>query len=172
MTDTTKTFLEEVKFAYSIIDDITEWDDCPAFDDEFRKLIMDVPDNLENKDYVECGSYRPYDDPAAALYRMLWLVKPKQVNFSDMYKTRLFWFMSKDKQVIVTVELYKYEPALYFYALRPLVDTSGVCGIWAGRPGADNGITLIDETAKAFVSLVKHAAGTQHMIYGGNDFEV
>lgn len=172
-TDITKSTLERIQFVRSMMEEGFDWkgNHYPSFDEEFRSLINKKVEGVEYEKYVECGSYRP-NDPVSALFRLLWLIEPSGVDFSDMYKTRLFSFMSIDARVIITVELYKYEPALYFYAPKSSVDSSNTSGVWCGVPGADNGQLLTDETGNAFIEMVKKAVSTPHMIYGGNKFEV
>lgn len=120
---------------------------------------------------VECGSYKPAIDTPTALYRLVYLLNPPKVDFSDMYKNSLFMFFSTDGRFGVNVYLYKYELGLYFYAPKELVkDTSG--GLWAGWPGADNDVELLDEEGKLFFEVVKAAIEYKWSVYPGNGFEV
>src|SRR3990167_3621736 len=99
----------------------------PEFDWEAHRENGDEPDRLdkvfrscievgwpkEGAKYASCGSANVEDTPRA-LYRLLFLCKPKQVDFSDMYKNCLFGFFSTDRRFFVSVELFKYEVGLYF----------------------------------------------------------
>jgi hypothetical protein len=173
MSIETATFIEQVQFVRSMLNEDFDWEahDYPDFGDEFRNLIETDLSNLKYEDYISCGSFDP-ESTTDELYRLLWLVQPKQVDFSDMYKTRLFEFASKDLKCIVTVELFKYELALYYYALRPLVDASKASPVWVGHPSGDNGVKSTDETVNAFLDLVQVAVKSTHLVYGGNNFEV
>lgn len=55
---------------------------------------------------------------AAGVYRLAYLVKPRRVNFGNMYKCGLFRIFSPDRRFMCRVELFKYDLALYFYC-RP-----------------------------------------------------
>lgn len=54
----------------------------------------------------------------AGVYRLAYLVQPKRVDFSDMYKCRLFRIFSPDRRFMCSVELFKFELTLYFYCRR------------------------------------------------------
>lgn len=138
-------------------------------EDLFREAItLEAP---ENPDLFQCGSYKP-SDTTKCLYRLLWLCEPPNVAFNDMYKKRLFSFYSTDKRFAVTVELFKFELGLYFYAPRATIDTSGMSPFTAGDPDADNGQVLTDEVGKQFFEAVKLAVEHEWCVYGGNDFVV
>lgn len=138
--------------------------------DVFRKCIKPLPDNLDGSAFSEFHSWRPDDSPAT-LYRLLWLVEPKEVKFGDMYKAHLFSFMSADERFIAAVELYKYEVGIYFYTNAENIETKNN-GVWGGWPGADNHVRLKDGVDGDFVEMVKAIANTVLMVYGGNNFEV
>lgn len=142
-------------------------------EEEFRQCISTVVDDDGDDRYakmVSCGSAK-VTDTAKGLYRLLYLVRPKLVPFDDMYKNRLFMFTSEDGRCLVSVELYKYEIGLYFYAEKILVGGKGSC-VTSGYPGADNGWDTTDATAKAFFDLVVKAANSEWDVYPGNDFTV
>jgi hypothetical protein len=106
-----------------------------------------------------------------ALYRLLFLLNPPSVNFSNMYKSRLFTFSSRDDRFWVDVHLFKYELGLYFSARKESVIGQGR-DFFAGHPGADNGWSLSDEEGQKFFEMVKMAANYEWIIYSGNDFKV
>mgnify|MGYP003440187334 CR=1 FL=1 len=60
---------------------------------------------------LKCGT-------PAGLYRLAYLVKPRRVDFGDMYKCGLFRLFSPDRRVMCRVELFKYELTLYFYCRK------------------------------------------------------
>lgn len=166
-------FVDQLKVASLMLDDESE-DAIYGYDfkTEFQKLIYPTLPVFDEAAYLQCSSVRFEEDAVGALYRLLWLIQPERVDFSQTYKTRLFSFMAANNSVLVSVELYKYEPCLYFYAQRAALDLSQVGNIWAGFPGADNEVKVIDETAQGFISLVIKAATTSMLIYGGNNFVV
>ena len=106
-----------------------------------------------------------------ALYRLLYLIRPSEVDFSDMYKTCLFTFRSVDKRFMVAVQLFKYEVGLYFYCRKEYVGGKG-SGVIAGMPGSDNGWNCTDPDGIAFFEMIKKAVGNKWMVYDGNNFEV
>jgi hypothetical protein len=122
---------------------------------------------------AEVGSRKAGDTPRA-LYRLLWLMRPTDVDFSDMYKSGLFAIESPDRRYAVVVELYKYAIGLYFYAPRETVPPKMVRGfdIQSGIPGVDNGWKTTDPVAVKFFELVCRAADREWDVYGGNDFKV
>jgi hypothetical protein len=173
MTMNETTFDEQVAFLTSMLSDDFDWEanDWPDIRDEFRKLIVTDVTPSDGDKRFDCGSYEPKGTPDS-LYRILWLVGPKTVDFSDMYKTRLFTFASKDLRYWVTVELYKFELGLYFYEPEDAIDASRLSGVQSGRPGADNGVSIKEPSAVAFFDLVKAIVEATHEIYSGNNFEV
>jgi len=152
-----------------------DWDTHDS-DDYPEKLFRECtqvgwPENEEeSKKYVECGSVEA-EDTAKGLYRLFYLLKPKSVDFSDMYKNRLFGIFSADKRFLVEVYLFKYELGLYFFAPRETIKGEGSCVV-AGWPGADNGWHCDDEDGNAFFKMVEQAADYTWDVYPGNDFKV
>ena len=62
----------------------------------------------------DCGSVKFADTPKA-LYRILYLMKPAVVDFSDMYKTgSLVDLTDPDELYLCSFQLWKYESAFYF----------------------------------------------------------
>jgi len=131
--------------------------------------------------FVECGSTGRHfgkikvKDTARGLYRLLFLVRPKKVDFSDMYSSEMFHFFSADLRFMVRVYLYKYELGLYFYCRRSLMsnDQDGrAMQIYCGVPGVDNGLRCNDQDGQRFFEMVVRAAKFKWLVYGGNDFEV
>lgn len=170
MEQTTISYDELLKMLQPDYDYDEHWDKYGEPVEEYFKQVitLEVPENLE---LFQCGSYHPSDTPKC-LYRILWLCGPSSVRFDDMYKRTLFMFLSSDKRFGVQVDLYKYELALYFYAPKAMIDTSGMSWITSGIPGVDNGQTLTDDDGKKFFEIVKLVIESEWCVYGGNNFEV
>ena len=142
-----------------------------GLDEEFRQCITLEFDEEEAKGkYYECGSWRSPDTPRG-LYRLLYLCKPKEVDFSDMYKIPLFFIFSKDMKFSVTVYLFKYELGLYFSCPRNVIEGQG-SGIRAGAPGSDNGWHCTDPVGNAFFDMIMKITEFEHTVYSGNNFIV
>lgn len=149
-----------------------EQDHPDDLDDLFRAcVIVENAVSKEGKKYVSAGSACVENTPDS-LYRILYLLKPKHLDFSDMYKTRLLSFFSGDRRFFIDIGLYNYEMDLRFYALRELVDMSEATGVYCGVPGTDNGYRVTDEDGKACFAMVKEAVEYTWCVYPGNDFEV
>lgn len=164
---------EQIDLIMAMLQDDFDYEahDYPQIGEEFRRTISTNVTEAEAK-YIECGSCDLEDTPYA-LYRLLWLVNPSEpIDFSDMYKHEVLAFMSADKRFLVSAYLFKYELALYFYALRELVDTSEASAVWAGMPGAYNGTRCTDDDGNAFFEMVRTVLNTEHCVYGGNNFDV
>jgi len=139
-------------------------------DDLFRASVVVNPTLPERPDLYECGSAKA-SNTAAALYRLLFLLQPKEADFSDMYKSEFLRFGSTDGRFLVTAEFFKYELGLYFYC--PKACLSGHRrGVIAGHPGADNGTRCDDPEGQQFFELATRAMESKWMVYPGNDFEV
>ncbi len=159
------------------VDDDMDWIDEQA---AFRACI--ITDNIEPYavDKVQCGSFGFYhvgdEETPKGLFRLLELVGPKKVSFANMYKGSLFEFASFDGRFFVTVELFKHELSLYFYAPAESIVNESASGIRTGAPGrntdSDNGWHLTDSEGKAFFDMVVKAATTKQNFYSGNDFWV
>jgi hypothetical protein len=105
METTKKTFRQKVDQILTMLKPDFDWDkhyeqdDPDDLDDLVRECaIVGWPEGEEAKKYLECGSAEVQSTPAA-LYRLLYLLKPKSVDFSGMYKTHLFGIFSDDKAV-------------------------------------------------------------------------
>jgi len=131
--------------------------------------IGELPEEESGK-FASFGSTAVTNTPEA-LYRLLFLFKPPSVNFSNMYKSKLFTFSSRDGRFWVDVHLFKYELGLYFSAPKETVIGKGR-DFFAGCPGSDNGWSLSDKDGQRFFNMVKMAANREWTIYGGNDFRV
>lgn len=176
MTDATQAnWTDTAKLLIASMGEDFDWDSGAAedldFEADFRSVVKIIPDDLE-VEMMEFGSHKTEDTPYS-LYRLLWLCKPKKVNFSDMYKTPLFCVMPPDQSCLVQAYLYKYELALYFYAPKSEIALKfNNHGVLSGAPGHDNGWTCTNENVNLFVQLLIKALETEHVVYGGNNFEV
>lgn len=143
------------------------WDQAGSKDvgDTFRECVHLVgPD--ETGDWFQCGSFG-FDNTAKVLYRALYLLRPKSVDFTDMYKSELFCFCTPDRRFLCQFYLFKYEAAVYCFAPREAIGGQG-SAIIAGAPGADNGWFCNDETGSLFFDVVK--AALEHAGYPGSDW--
>lgn len=173
MTDTP--WMDTAKLLIASMGEDFDWDSEEAedlyFPDDFRSVVKIVPEGFD-KPLAEFGSKKMEDTPYS-LYRLLWLCKPKSVDFSDMYKTQLFCVMPPDESCLVQVYLYKYALALYFYAPKSDLEmTFNNGGVLSGVPGSDNGWRCANENVNLFIDLLVKAAETEHIVYSGNSFEV
>ena len=147
-----------------------ETDDSEGIEDEFRKCAkVFVP--AEGMDYQDCGSYKALDTPKA-LYRLFYLLEPKSVDFSNMYRGTLFAFVSADERFLVQVSLFEYELGLFFLAPEETIDRSEAACVMAGWPGADNRLRLTDPVGVAFFEMVKKIIEHEFEVYPVGDFKV
>lgn len=114
-----------------------------------------------------------FDDTPKSLYRFLYLWEPKDIDFSDMYKSHLKLIRIHEKGAI-SLSLYKYELAGYLYVtpdqIRPR--QKHAIEISCGVPGVEIE-ALIDnsEVYKEF-KIFKGLLEMEHNVYGGNGFVV
>lgn len=164
-------YIESLKLVNDMLDPSFDWDnwDGEDVDTTWRECAILVPHDEEG-DWFSCGSAELTDTPKA-LYRVLWLMRPKSVDFSDMYKDSLLCIATPDKRFVATFDLFKYMAGVRFYCPKDLIGGRGT-GIIAGAPGADNGWHCTDEVGNLFFNTVKAILEYKHMVYGGNDFEV
>lgn len=155
--------------------DVNQYGDDESPDPEslFREIFLTHIYELDGDRKVgthDCESVRL--SGAAAFYRLLFLTKPKQLDFSDMYKSgSLFALVSPNGEFVADVEFWKYEPTIRFSALVEHLEGQSrpvTCGI----PGSDNGWRAKDPELKAWIALLLRCLERKWMIYSGNDFEV
>jgi len=113
------------------------------------------------------------EDTPKALYRALYLGKPSEVDFSDMYKTgMLFGFKSPCGYFFSTIELFKYEFGVYCYC-KAREDIGGLAhGVQGGWPSCDNGTHCKNPVGQLWFGTLKLALEYEHDVYPGNDFKV
>lgn len=136
--------------------------------------LVDNVTKLPERGVIECGGCG-FEDTPAALYRLLWLAKPDNLDLLDMYKQELFVLTSRCRQFFVEVCTWKYELSLRFYCtLEHHVSyrDAGPMQVFAGNPSADNGYGCTSEIGRRWFDFVRQAAATRHVVYPGNDFEV
>ena len=118
----------------------------------------------------DCGSVKLVDTPKS-LYRALYLFAPERLSFKSMYKTCLLTLTAPDQSLVATVELFKYELALYYSASKEHVEGHG-SNVICGAPGYDNGIRFKGEVAEAWFGFIKLLLTREWDVYGGNNFQV
>lgn len=142
-------------------------------EDVWRAVVSSEP--LPHIPFYGCGGARLGDDCVHALYRLLWLARPKAVDFSDMYNSNLFTIVSRCRRFAVLVESWKCEPALRYLCVESaLFDANDEIGwrVVAGAPEKDNGVRCKDDAGVAFFEFVRLCATTPHEVYPGNNFKV
>lgn len=177
---------DDLKISIAAMDFFLDWLDADMPEDVKWKAAQDIDgrdlfrDIFKLHDYEvhrnrpiptkECASFRM--DTVPGLYRLLYLCKPKRVDFSDMYKSNsLFALLSPDAKFVADIQFYKYELAAYISASPEHID-GREHAILCGVPGSDNGISVKDELLKAWVSLLERSLKTKWPVYLGNNFEV
>ena len=147
----------------------THWDEYE--DADIRYFLMECFRKYEGPTGLyACGSAELPDTPKS-LYRALWLFGPKNVDFSDMYKTCVFKSVSPCKRFCFHFDLYKYEAGLYFYCHKDVFESKNI-GIVGGAPGTDNHWRCTDKVGNLWFEVAKMALEFEYEVYGGNDFSV
>lgn len=153
----------------TLLDQDEESEARKVFKEIYRVHDYEV-DGKRSVGTVSCGSIKT--DTARALYRLLFLLNPKRVDFSDMYKSdSLFAIVSPDGQFVADVQFFKYELAIYFSA-APTHVTGSQRNIRSGIPGVDNGVRAQSPELRAWCETLQKCLARTWMVYGGNDFEV
>lgn len=147
-----------------------EKEDAESIEDEFRKCVKLVTPPEEG-DYQDCGSYKAEDTPKG-LYRLFYLLEPKEIDFSSMYRGDLFAFVSVDDRFLVKVSLFEYELGLYFLAQEQNIDKSEAACVPSAWPGADNRIRLTDPVGVDFYEMVKQIVEHEFEVYPVGEFRV
>ena len=166
----------QVKRLLDMVSPDFDWDkhwekqDAETLEEEFRKCVKLVSSH-KVKDYHDCGSYKVEDTPRG-MYRLFYLLEPKEIDFTHMYRGELFFFVSADERFLVKVSLFEYELALYFLAQEDLIDKSeGVC-VPSAWPGADNKVRVIDPVGIDFFEMMKKIVEYEFEVYPVGDFKV
>ena len=144
--------------------------EAETLEEAFKKCVKLVSSD-KGKDYQDCGSYKVENTPRS-MYRLFYLLEPKKVDFTNMYRGELFSFVSADERFLVRVSLFEYELALYFLAQKDLVDNSeGVC-VPSAWPGADNKVRLTDPLGVDFFEMIKKVVEHSLEVYPVGEFRV
>ncbi|KKK90575.1 hypothetical protein LCGC14_2721630 [marine sediment metagenome] len=151
-----------------------KWYESPASDtpeDVFARVYKwhDYRTGNRPRGTVNCGGHE-FRDTARTLYRTLYLLRPTEVDFSDMYKTGgLVDFCSPDFEFSCSFQLHKYEACVRFYcALQHAAgEPSVVRGGWAS---CDNGVYCKSELGKKWFAVAVQAMEREWGVYPGNNF--
>jgi hypothetical protein len=167
---------EQIRKVLGMLSPDFEWekhwekDDAEGIEAELRKCVeLHTPSEGEN--YHDCGSFKSQDTPKG-LYRLFYLLEPRSVDFSNMYRGHLFSFVSADERFLVKVYLYEYELGLYFLAPEDTIDSSGAACVPSAWPGADNRIRCTDPAGVEFFEMVRQAVQHEYEVYPVGDFIV
>ncbi|UCG11835.1 MAG: hypothetical protein JSU72_15130 [Deltaproteobacteria bacterium] len=147
-----------------------EKEDALGIEDEFRKCVR-VFSLTDEGDYHNCGSYKGENTPKE-LYRLFYLLEPKVVDFSNMYRGDLFAFVSTDERFLVKVSLFEYELGLYFFAPEETIDKTDAVCVPSAWPGADNRIRCTDPVGVAFFEMVQKIVQHEYEVYPVGEFRV
>ncbi|MGD8372564.1 MAG: hypothetical protein PVH57_03655 [Syntrophobacterales bacterium] len=147
-----------------------EKDDAESIEDAFRKCVK-VVTLPEEGNYQDCGSYKAEDTPKG-LYRLFYLLEPRAVDFSSMYRDHLFAFASVDDRFLVKISLFEYELGLYFLAPEETIDKSDAACVPSAWPGADNRIRLTDPLGIDFFEMIKKIVEHEYEVYPVGEFKV
>lgn len=118
-----------------------------------------------------CGSVKLKDTPRS-FYRLMYLARPKGINFDDMYKSGgLLTLCSPDCQFVAHVEFWKYELALRFESTAEHI-TGRRSPIVCGVPGARNGVSATSPLLKTWCDTLQLCLKSKWDVYPGNNFRV
>ena len=120
---------------------------------------------------VPCGSVA-FEDTPKTLYRLLYLLGPKSVDFSEMYKSGgIVEIHSPDYQFCATAQFFKYELGLYFHCA---VEHRGgpSTSVRAGWPGANNEEYCISKLGKCWYEVLVECLDHELDVYPGSSFSV
>lgn len=117
----------------------------------------------------ECGSYEVQDTPKV-LYRLLYLIRPEKIDFSDMDNSKtLIEFCSPCYNFCASIRFYNYELGVYFHCSKKNVESQGKTVI-RGWPSADNGCKCISEEGNLWFNTLIECLNREYEIYPGNNF--
>jgi hypothetical protein len=164
--------MAEIDKLKSLLDSDDEYDNDYEAQEVFRRvyLVHDYADGDRMVPTSQCGSFKFKNTPKA-LYRLLFLARPKRINFDDMYKSTLFALTSVDGRFVADFDFYKYKLAAYLSATAEHIEGRNSM-IMCGVPGANNGIRIKTPELQMWADTLKKCLNKKWMIYGGNDFEV
>ena len=114
-------------------------------------------------------------DTPQDFYRLLYLFKPVNLHFDDMYGQGLFGITSPCRRFAMRFYFHKYELAAYQYVQKDLAVVTWDAGrvrIESGIPGSDNGVATTHPDARRWFRMIHLALHRKWVMYSGNDFEV
>ena len=116
---------------------------------------------------------KAFKDTPKSLYRFLYLWNPKKMDFSDMYKCPLA-LIDLNGAAIVSVILFKYEFAAYFYVpIKDIVPKPvHFMEIHCGIPECEENEIISTSQAPKEIELFIDLLEAEHDVYGGNNFIV
>ena len=159
---------EELTALLKTMDEDEQYD---FFREGVRKRYPIIQDTKE-QELIQAIS-TSFEDTPKSLYRFLYLWKPKDIDFSDMYKSGLVKIRIHKKGV-VCLALYKYELSAYLYVtpdqIRPRPQHS--IEISCGVPGIENEALIADSEVYKEFQIFRGLLEMKHNVYLGNDFTV
>ncbi len=142
-----------------------------TLDGKFRKCYA-LREGVLQSYLSQCGSIGLPDTPKS-LYRALYLFEPNDVDFSDMYKSKILNVVSPHGDYAARLYLFKYELSLYFYCRERLITkTKDDHGIRCNIPGADNSLACSGPVGNLWFEVLVAALNREWDVYCGNDFMV
>lgn len=147
---------------------------------KFNVIVNTVSQNI-NKRYpltkwkkgLTLYKSKAFQDTPKSLYRFLYLWEPKKMDFSDMYKSSLA-LIDLNGTAIVSVKLFKYELAAYFYV--PITEIipkpAHFIEIHCGIPECEEAEIIPTSQAPKEIEFFINLLETEHDVYGGNNFKV
>lgn len=139
----------------------------------YSKKWQLVKDCRKWNDWISVKSITFQDTPKS-LYRFLYIWEPKDIDFSDMYKSSLA-LIDLNGKGLVSICLFKYELAAYLYAPpTEIIQKENRCGIeiHCGIPGVDEELLIKGSKAKEIFEEFVNLLEQEHDIYPGNFFKV
>jgi len=116
---------------------------------------------------------KAFQDTPKSLYRFLYLWEPEKTDFSNMYKSSLA-IIDLNGAAIVSVELFKYELAAYFYVpIKDLIPKPAqFMTIHCGIPECEENEIISTSQAPKEIDFFIDLLEAEHDVYGGNNFKV
>lgn len=159
---------EELTALLKTMDEDEQYD---FFREGVRKRYPAIQDIGEQK-LIQAISIA-FEDTPKSLYRFLYLWEPKDIDFSDMYKSRVA-VIRIHKKGVVRLALYKYELAAYLFVTPDQIrqrrehDIEISCGV----PGFENEALIEDSEVYKEFQIFRGLLEMEHDVYPGNDFVV
>lgn len=159
---------KELKNLLKTMDEEQQYD---FFNEGVRKKYP-IIENTNGQQLVRVTSIGFKNTPKA-LYRFLYLWEPKNIDFSDMYKSTLALIRIHEKGIIL-LSLYKYELSAYLFVtldeIKPRERYS--IEIQCGVPGVDNEMLKDNSEIGKQFQIFKGLLEMEYDVYPGNNFKV